>query len=107
MAETTQFAFSTVVRGFRVYRIVWTPHIRQCVRVEKEHKNIKGGFAIANILVESVEDSDAKPVVGHMPLELSKVWCFMSHGGLIDWEVTGRRQRSPLMQGGLEIPMLS
>ena len=26
MAETTQFAFSTAVRGFHVYRTVWTPH---------------------------------------------------------------------------------
>ena len=104
MAETTQFAFSTAVRGFHVYRTVWTPHIGQCLRVEKEHNNIMDKYAIATILVGSVEDSDAKTVIGHMPRELSKVlWYFMSHGGLIDCEITGKRQRSPLVQGGLEI----
>ena len=49
--ETTQFAFSTAVCRFHVYRTVWTPHIGQCLRVEKEHKNIKDRFSIATILV--------------------------------------------------------
>ena len=43
--------------------------------------------------------------VGHVPREQSRIlWYFLSHGGKLTAEVTGRRRRSPLVQGGLEIP---
>ena len=46
-------------------------------------------------------------VVGHLPREVSKVaWYFLKRGDTINVEVIGRRRRSPLEQGGLEIPCL-
>ena len=46
-------------------------------------------------------------IVGHLPRGLSKVsWHFLKRGGAIAIEVCGRRRRSPLEQGGLEIPYL-
>ena len=46
-------------------------------------------------------------VVGHLPREVSKVaWYFLKRGGTINVEVIGRKRRSPLEQGGLEIPCL-
>ena len=43
--------------------------------------------------------------VRHLPHELSQVlWYFLLHKGEVHCEVTGRRQCSPLVQGGLKIP---
>ena len=39
-----------------------------------------------------------RPVVGHLPQELSKVlWYFLVHRGVLECEVTGSRQRFPLV----------
>ena len=39
-----------------------------------------------------------RPVVGHLPRELSKVfWYFLDHRGVLECEVTGSRQRFPLV----------
>ena len=59
-------------------------------------------FAVA-VVIPSVENNNT--TVGHLPREFSHLpWHFLHHGGAIDYEVTGRRLRSPLIQGGLEIP---
>ena len=43
--------------------------------------------------------------VGHLPRELSKFcWFFIRRSGTITCRVTGRRRRSRLDQGGMEIP---
>ena len=51
-----------------------------------------------------VEEDGSESVVGHISRELSRLLShFLAHGGDISCEVK-RRQRSPLSQGGLEIP---
>ena len=45
--------------------------------------------------------------VGHVPRELSKVcWYFIGRGGEIGCRITASRRRSPLPQGGLEVPCI-
>jgi len=58
-----------------------------------------------SVNTQGSEDSDTRTIVGHLPRELNKsfLWYFLLHGGTIDCEVTGRRQCSPIVQGGLEI----
>ncbi len=45
--------------------------------------------------------------MGHVPKEISRIcWHFIGRGGTITCVVTGRRQRSFLPEGGLEIPCI-
>ena len=42
--------------------------------------------------------------VGHMPREISQVcWYFLDHDGEVTCRITGRRVRSSLSQGGLDV----
>ena len=68
---------------------------------KKDDGNSEDRCAVAVVRNSDVDDH----TVGHLPRELSHVlWHFLNHGGDIQCEVTGRRQRSSLAQGGLEIP---
>ena len=51
------------------------------------------------IVIRSVDNNNT--TVGHFPREFSHL---LWHGGEIECEMTGRRQRSPLVQGRFEIP---
>ena len=76
------------------------PHLGQRLSAEKEHGNTEDHFAIAvseHSDTRSDEDVHDRPIVGHLPPELSKVLCyFLLHGGVLECKVTGKRQRSPL-----------
>ena len=101
----SEFSFTAAVRGFHIYRRVWLPHIRQRLSAEREHGNVEDRFAIAVREDGGTRADEVRPLVGHLPREFSKVlWYFLLHGGVVECEVTGRRQRSPLEQGGLEVP---
>ena len=69
------------------------------LQAEKDHGIRKDRFAITTVKSSS---DDINTTVGHLPRELGRLLCGISwHKGC---EVTGRRRRSPLAQGGLEIP---
>ena len=68
---------------------------------EQEHGNPEDQFAVA--IVKS-----GTGVVGHIPREISKTcWMFLARDGTeIKCTVTGMKQRSVLLEGGLEIPCI-
>ena len=87
----------SVVRGHHVYKDVWTPSIGEVLSTTKERRNGHDRFAVA-----VTQDGT---VVGHVPREFSKVaWHFLSHGGTISCEVTGRRRRDTTARLGLVVP---
>ena len=70
---------------FHVYRRVWLPHLGQCLRAEREHENAEDCFVIAVREHSDTRADDDKPIVGHLPRELSKLlWYFLLHGGVND-----------------------
>ena len=94
-----QVSFSSVVRGFHVYKDVWSPVVNAKHSTQQEHGNTEDQYAVAVM--------NGGIVVGHVPRELSQTcWFFIARGGEISCKVTGRRQRSALMQGGMEIPCI-
>ena len=108
-ADTTRFIstmsgdffveFRSVVRGYHVYRSVWTPVLGELLYTEQELGNPEDRYAVS-VLKSST-------IVGHIPREISKLcWMFMNRSGEIQCTVTGARQRSYLVQGGLEIPCI-
>ena len=85
MSGDFQVSFGGVVRGFHIYWEIWSP-----------------------ILGEDPEDCYAMrfgSIIGHnIPWEISKTcFHFISHGE-IGCKITGTRQRSLLLEGGLEVP---
>ena len=94
-----EVSFCSVIRGFHVYQAIWTPTIGEELSTDREHGNPADPFAVA------VQKSGT--TVGHIPREISKTsWHFIGHDGEISCRVTGRRQRSILLEGGLEIPCI-
>ena len=100
--DSSEFTFSSAIRGFHIYRHSWTPNIGEHLQAEREHDNSEDRFAVA---VVKTGEGGSQIVVGHIPRELSCLLPhFLAHGGDISCEVKGRRRRSQLSQGGLEIP---
>ena len=101
----SEFSFTVAVRRFHVYGTVWLPHVGQHLSAERERGNVEDRFAIAVREDGGSRADEVRPLVGHLPQEFSNVlWYLLLHGGVAECEVTGRRQRSPLEQGGLEVP---
>ena len=92
-----EVSFGGVVRGFHVYKAVWTPVIGEELSTEQKHGNPEDAFAV--VIKKS------RITVGHIPREISKTcWHFIAHYGVICCKISGRRQRSILLEGGLEVP---
>ena len=79
MTDSSDFTFSSAIRGFHVYRHSWTPHIRQHLQSKRERDNTEDHFAVA---VVKVGEDGSQCVVGHIPKELSHLLShFLAHGG--------------------------
>ena len=95
-----EVSFYSVIRGFHVYKAIWTATIGEEPSTSREYGNPADQYAVA------VQKSGTT-TVGHIPREISKTsWYFIGHDGEIRCRVTGRRQRSILLKGGLEIPCI-
>lgn len=89
---------SCVIRGYHVYREVWSPNIGEHFVCVDEEENIHDRKAVAVICTEGF-------VVGHLPREISSVcFHFIKHGGEINGKTTGRRQNTKASCGGMEVP---
>ena len=96
----TSFSTKIAVRGYHVYSIMWNARVGEVLYCERELDDKNNRFAVA----VKVQDG-SRCTVGHTPRELSRLsWHFLRRGGHITCKVTGECQRSPLHQGGLEVP---
>ena len=86
----SDFSFTAVVRGFHTE---WGYHILDSVLVQKRNMDTKDRFAITvseHSDTRADEDVHDRPIVGHIPQELSKVLCyFLLHGGVLECKATG------------------
>jgi len=99
MASTCSGAIevSTVVRGYHVYKDIWTAPLGEILYCLRETDNRHDRFAVAII-----KDGE---VVGHVRKEISSICSVFLLSGTISCEVTGSRQYSrDLEQGGMHIP---
>ena len=85
----------SVVRGHHIYKVVWTPTIREELLLEAEDDNEHDRYAVC-----VVKRSDSC-VVGHVPCDFSRVfWFFLKRHGRITCRITRRRK----LGVGLEVP---
>lgn len=96
------FEFSAAVRGFHYYRSFWSPQPEQVLRCSHEVGNAFDMFAI------KVCESSTDETVGHLPMEISRITKFLiDRGADVTAKLTSTNyRRSPLVQGGIEIPCL-
>ena len=66
--ETVEY--HTDVRGFHVYRSIWLPKESQVLSCSHEVDNMYDLFAIKTCVKD---ESGKEQIVGHLPLELSRV----------------------------------
>ncbi|KAL9954833.1 hypothetical protein ACROYT_G042414, partial [Oculina patagonica] len=99
------FAFPCGLRGFHVYKELWNPKLNEKLATIHEENNPHDRYAVAAIR-KTV--SRLRPVVvGHLPREISRFTRFIIlHGATVKVKVSDTKyRRSPLIQGGLEIPV--
>ena len=103
MNANKSFQFSATVRGFHVFRKTWDPVTNEMSKCAHESGNEYDPFSIKTCQIEN----DSK-TVGHLPKEMSRATKFLlDHVGTISLKLSSDHyRRSPLFQGGLEIPCI-
>ena len=105
-ATDLSLSFPCGSRGYHEYRALWTPILHKILPSIHERSNPYDRYAIAarkslpgTLAVEST--------VGHLPREISRFTRFiMLHGAIVVVKILDtRHRRSPLVQGGQEIPI--
>ena len=100
-----RFVFLCGLRGYHEYRSIWTPTLHEVVEAKQESGNAYDRFAIA--CTKKLPSHLTKSVVGHLPKEVSRyTYYIFLHGTKVTAMVMdNHHRRSPLVQGGLEIPI--
>ena len=103
----SNFEFYTGLRGYHVYSNTgrWKPYVGQKITFKREHNNPYDKFAAAGKV--TMKGKIGLIVVGHVPRELSQyIWFSIREGAKFEAEVHKEKPMvSPLVQGGLEIPI--
>ena len=94
------------MRGFHVYRDIWKPSLNQFINFKQERNNRYDRFAVAGMT--KLPETLAASIFGHMPRELSCfIWYAIKRGARITATLVSTQAKdSPLVQGGLEIPVI-
>ena len=101
------YSFLCGIRGFHVYKEVWKPILGERLNLSHERKNLHDRYAIAAYKRLPGRRRLADSIIGHLPRESSRpTRFFLLRGGVAVAEVINTtHRRSPLVQGGLEIPV--
>ena len=105
MEGTLWYEFSCGLRGFHVYCNIWKPKLNEKINITHERGNMYDPNAIAGKIM--LPGTLVASIVGHIPKEISRcIRYIVEHGASVDAFVLATHHRpSPLIQGGLEIPI--
>ena len=100
MSDSITTSFPCGLRRFHVYQDIWKPANGEALNCIHEKKNSHDRYAIA--ATKRLPGRIADSIVGHLSREISMFTRFLiSRGGTVD----SKYRRSPLILGGLEIPV--
>lgn len=93
-------------RGFHEYRKIWSPKLGQKLIVKREKANVFDPYAMG-LYCKIKGKIENLTLVGHLPREISRFCKFyVEYSGELGATVRSTKfRRSPLPQGGLEIPI--
>ena len=72
-----QIKFDTVIRGYHLFKRIWTPIMKeklQCFKDTREEANDYDKYAIGvyrELKTEQIETEKERILVGHIPIEIS------------------------------------
>lgn len=103
--DSIKHSFLCGLHGFYVYKEIWKPIVGELLRCPHEQNNIYDCYAVA--ANKRLQGHLADSIIGHLPREISRAThFFLLRGGMVHLKVTDENYcRSPLIQGGLEIPV--
>ena len=92
--------FNAAERGFHVYKTNWKPKDGQLSEFTHEENNPYDIFSM------KVWKPDSDEIAGQLPMEISRITKFIvNRGAKCTQKIRGMHwKRSPLAQGGLEVP---
>ena len=92
--------FNAAVRGFHINRTNWKPQDGQLLKCTHKEDNPYDIFSM------KVCKPDSDEIVGHLPVEMSRITKFIvDRGAKCTLKICGLHyRRNPLVQGGLEVP---
>ena len=93
------------LRGYHVYQTVWTPRLNEVLSTEHKRNNLYDRHAIA--AKKKLPGRISNSIIGHLPKEISRITQYIIlYGAVVTLKVCDTHyRRSPLVQGGLEIPV--
>ena len=100
MSLERPLSLQAAVREFHVYKAIWEPNDSEVLTCSHEENNPHDPFVIKTCQIDSGK------IVGHIPMELFRIRKFiLDRGAKIKVKLRQTHyRRSPLVQGGLEIP---
>ena len=100
MSLSKSYKFTAAVRGFHVYRNVWTQQLNEILDCHHEEGNLFDIFAMKTCR------RTGNGIVGHLPRKISRPTKYLlDREALITAALTSDwYKQSPLYQGGLKIP---
>ena len=75
MEQQTEFNFESSFQGYHVCKSIWTYEIGEKLRCDREENNPNDKFAVKLFR----NDGNKEQCVGHVPIELSKVFKFLRY----------------------------
>ena len=104
--QEDSFVFDCASRGFHEYEIVWAARMRHRLSAFFEKSNVFDPYAMTLVRKTKATVTEIQ-VVGHLPREISRFCKFCcDYGGELSALVRDLKyRRSPIPQGGLEIPI--
>ena len=99
-SNSRSFEFTAAIRGYHVYQKIWQPELNETLVCIYERRNEFDAFSVKT--VRAVDNA----TVGHLPTEISRPAKYLlDRGATVKAVITCLYYcRSPLFQGGLEIP---
>ena len=105
LTGSVQCVFPCGLRGYHVYKEIWNPTVGEKMPCVFERNNPHDRYAIA--VTKHLPGRLASVTVGHLPREISRFTRFLLMRGAEVYVTVkdAQHRRSPLVQGGLEIPI--
>ena len=84
------YEVDSIVRGYHVFKEIWTPFIGEDLEYKRDASNIRDAYAVG---IMRQEETGSTAIVGHVPQKISAACSlFLQRAGSFRCIITGNRQ---------------